>query len=208
VSSPNLDLFSRTSPALATPPGFEYGAGFIDAAEEQALITEIQALDLAPYEFRGVEARRRVIAFGYQHDYRTRRLQESAQIPPFLDRLRSKVAGFAGVPAENFEQVLVSEYTPGTPIGWHRDREHYDRVVGVSLLSDATLRFRREVEGQWVRQSQRLESRSVYQLTGPARHLWQHSIPPVAALRYSVTFRTMREALVVSRHVPPRPPGG
>jgi alkylated DNA repair dioxygenase AlkB len=192
VSSPNLDLFSRTSPTLATPPGFEYGADFIDPAEEQALIAEIQALDLAPYEFRGVEARRRVIAFGYRHDYRTRRLQESAQVPPFLDRLRSKAAGFAGVPAEDFKQVLVSEYTPGTPIGWHRDREHYDRIVGVSLLSDATLRFRREVEGQWVRQSQRLESRSVYQLSGPARHLWQHSIPPVAALRYSVTFRTMR----------------
>jgi alkylated DNA repair dioxygenase AlkB len=89
--------------------------------------------------------------------------------------------------------VLVSEYRPGTPIGWHKDREHYDRVVGLSLLSEATFRFRREVEGRWLRRSQLLEARSVYQLTGPARHLWQHSIPAVSALRYSVTFRTMRE---------------
>jgi alkylated DNA repair dioxygenase AlkB len=96
------------------------------------------------------------------------------------------------VAAEDFQQVLVSEYSPGTPIGWHKDREHYDRVVGVSLLSEATLRFRREVDGRWLRQSQHLEPRSVYQLTGAARNLWQHSIPPVPALRYSVTFRTMR----------------
>lgn len=178
------------------PPGFEYRADFINPAEELALIAEIQSLDLAPYEFRGVEARRRVIAFGFRHDYRTRRLQQSAQIPPFLERLRSKAAGFVGIPVEDFKQVLVSEYTPGTPIGWHRDREHYDRVIGVSLLADATLRFRRDVKGQWARRSQRLEPRSLYQLTGPSRHLWQHSIPPVAALRYSITFRTMLESPV------------
>jgi len=29
-------------------------------------------------------------------------------------------------------------------------------------------------------------------LTGAAREVWEHSIPPVEALRYSVTFRTLR----------------
>jgi alkylated DNA repair dioxygenase AlkB len=113
-------------------------------------------------------------------------------MPPFLKHLRSKAAAFAGLPVEDLKQVLVSEYTPGTPIGWHKDREHYDRVVGVSLLSAATFRFRRQIDERWMRQSQLLEPRSVYLLTGPARDLWQHSIPAAPALRYSVTFRTMR----------------
>ena len=192
MSTFNLDLFSETRPP-STPPGFQYRADVIDRAEELALVAEIESLELAPYEFRGVEARRRVISFGFRHDYRTRRLEQTAQMPPFLRQLRSKAAAFAGVPVEDFKQALVSEYTPGTPIGWHLDREHYDRVVGVSLLSDATLRFRREVDGRWQRLSQRLEPRSIYLLSGSARSEWQHSIPAVAALRYSVTFRTMRQ---------------
>lgn len=186
----NLDLFPDPL-RPSSPEGFQYHPDFIGADEELALVTEIESLDLAPYEFRGVEARRRVISFGYRNDYRTRRLEQTARIPPFLESLRAKAAAFAAIPPEEFQQVLVSEYTPGTPIGWHRDREHYDRIVGVSLLSAATLRFRREANGKWQRYSRPLAPRSVYQLTGPARHEWQHSIPPVPALRYSVTFRTM-----------------
>jgi hypothetical protein len=30
-------------------------------------------------------------------------------------------------------------------------------------------------------------------LSGESRESWQHSIPPVEAARYSVTFRTLRE---------------
>jgi len=192
VSGHNFDLFAETAP-VAAPPGFDYRPDFIDRDEELALVAEIEGLDLAPYEFRGVEARRRVISFGFRHDYRTRRLEQSVSLPPFLETLKSRVALLCGLPDEAFQQVLVSEYRPGTPIGWHKDREHYDRVVGLSLLSEATFRFRREVDGRWLRRSQLLEPRSVYQLTGAARHLWQHSIPPVPALRYSVTFRTMSE---------------
>ena len=36
------------------------------------------------------------------------------------------------------------------------------------------------------------EPRSAYVLTGEARQQWQHSIPPLRAPRYSVTFRTLR----------------
>jgi len=187
----NLNLFGE-SEASSTPPGFEYRSELIDPVAESALVAEIQSLELAPYEFRGVEARRRVISFGYRHDYKTRRLEEAAELPPFLRALRSKAAVFAVLPVEDFKQVLVSEYSPGTPIGWHKDREHYDRIVGVSLLSAAIFRFRREQGQQWMRLSRVLEPRSAYSLSGPARELWQHSSPAVPALRYSVTFRTMR----------------
>jgi alkylated DNA repair dioxygenase AlkB len=175
-------------------PGFEYQQDLIDRVEEAALVAQFASLDFAPYEFRGVQARRRVISYGYHNDYRTRRLERSPDVPPFLHSLRSKVAAFANRPAEDFQQVLVSEYTVGTPIGWHLDRAHYNTIVGVSLLSPATLRLRKLEGTRWLRASQILEPRSAYILSGSVRWDWQHSIPAVDALRYSVTFRTFEPA--------------
>src|SRR5918994_1406812 len=64
--------------------------------------------------------------------------------------------------------------------------------VGVSLGSACEMRFQHgQGEGRRVFQ-QRLDPRSAYVLSGPARNRWQHSIPQVAADRYSLTFRTLR----------------
>jgi alkylated DNA repair dioxygenase AlkB len=188
MSHATADLFS---PAQAEPAGFDYLPDIIDRAEEAELMAQIAPLEFAPYEFRGVSARRRVIAFGFHHDYQTRRLGEAPEIPGFLHGLRSKVAAFAKLQPADFVQTLVSEYTPGTPIGWHRDRDHYGTIAGVSLLSSATLRFRTRGSDRWLRAAQIVEPRSAYILSGAARASWQHSIPAVTALRYSITFRTM-----------------
>jgi alkylated DNA repair dioxygenase AlkB len=37
-----------------------------------------------------------------------------------------------------------------------------------------------------------LQPRSAYLITGEARSAFEHHVPPVAALRYSITFRTLR----------------
>jgi alkylated DNA repair dioxygenase AlkB len=37
-----------------------------------------------------------------------------------------------------------------------------------------------------------LDPRSAYVLSGAARYAWQHAIPPTKALRYSITFRTLK----------------
>jgi alkylated DNA repair dioxygenase AlkB len=186
------DLFPETR-IKSMPSGFDYRANFIGREEEAALVAEIESLPLAPYEFRGVMARRKVIAFGFQHDYQSRKLGQVAAFPSFLEDLRARVAYFAGLRPDEFEQVLVSEYMPGTPIGWHQDRAHYAKIVGVSLLSSANFRLRRRVGDNWQRASQIVEAQSAYLMEGEARSLWQHSIPAVIALRYSLTFRTMRE---------------
>src|ERR1700759_5230735 len=94
----------------AMPAGFRFDADFIGAAEEERIVRAVKTLDFAPYEHRGVSARRRVVAFGYQHDYQPRRLKTAEPFPAFLDELRSKAAVLAGVGAEDFEQALVSEY--------------------------------------------------------------------------------------------------
>ena len=54
------------------------------------------------------------------------------------------------------------------------------------------MRFQRRVRDQRRVYEAELAPRSAYLLAGRARSVWQHSIPPVPALRYSVTFRTLR----------------
>jgi alkylated DNA repair dioxygenase AlkB len=90
--------------------------------------------------------------------------------------------------------VLVTEYGPGAGIGWHRDKSVFGETVGVSLLSPCVLRLRRKVGmKKWQRANLTAEPRSAYLLIGLALSEWEHSILPVDALRYSVTFRNLRE---------------
>ncbi len=114
-------------------------------------------------------------------------------MPAFLEGLRERAAGFAGLAPDRLAHALVTEYRPGTAIGWHRDRPHYDDVIGVSLLSPCIFRMRRKRGSGWDRAAVRLAPRSVYLMRGPSREEWEHSIRAVASLRYSVTFRSLRE---------------
>jgi len=102
-------------------------------------------------------------------------------------------ADFAGMPASSLQHVLVTEYGAGAGIGWHRDKAVFDEVVGVSLLAPCDFRFRRRRGTKWDRATVVAEPRSAYLLSGPARTEWEHGIPPVDQLRYSVTFRNFRE---------------
>ena len=182
------DLF----PLFTAPEGFEYREETILPAEEQSLVSKIQKLELKPFDFYGYEAKRRVASFGWRYDYGDRSLKDSAPIPEFLMPFRERAAEFAGLTTDELVMALVSEYTPGTPIGWHRDRPVFGDVVGISLLSSCTFRFRRKIGTKWERHNLNVEPRSMYVLRGPARHDWEHSIPDVETLRYSITFRTLR----------------
>lgn len=179
-----------TPPQL--PDGFRHYAELITAEEEQALIGEFEALAFQAFEFQGFLARRQVVSFGLRYDFNGGGLGRTAPLPDFLRPLRERAAGFAEVEPESLEHVMVSQYPPGAGIGWHRDRPDFDKVVGVSLAAPGRLRLRRRREGGFDRAALTLEPRSVYLLDGPARREWEHSIPPVEALRYSVTFRTLR----------------
>ncbi|HEY1706817.1 MAG TPA: alpha-ketoglutarate-dependent dioxygenase AlkB [Rhizomicrobium sp.] len=83
----------------------------------------------------------------------------------------------------------MTEYAPGAGIGWHRDKPMFEDVVAISLLSPCTLRFRKRGGTGWQRASMAVQPRSAYLLRGAARREWEHSVPPVSTLRYSVTFR-------------------
>ena len=174
--------------------GFRYQPAFVETAVEDELVTRVRELPFQEFEFHGFKGRRRVVSFGWKYEFSGGgQLRKADEIPEFLLELRSRAASFARVEADAFQHVLVTEYGPGAGIGWHRDKGVFGQVVGVSLLASCVLRFRRKWNEQWDRVNVRAERRSVYHLTGPARSEWEHSILRVDELRYSITFRTMRD---------------
>lgn len=179
------------------PHGLLYCEEFITAADEAALLAEVGRLPFRRARFQQYTARRRVVRFGSEHVPNRIADEESdfprIDFPPFLCALRTRVAQWTGVPAERFEHGLVTEYAVGTPIGWHRDAPHHETVAGVSLASPCRMRFRPMGERD-ARHAigVELQPRSLYVMRDDIRWGWQHSIPAVKALRYSITLRTQR----------------
>jgi alkylated DNA repair dioxygenase AlkB len=184
-----LNFFDRAEAARFE--GFSYQPSLIDAKDEAVLVDRVRELPLREFEFHGYTGKRRVVSFGWRYEFSGERLQKADDIPEFLLPLRVGAAALAGIEAEAFEHVLVTEYAPGAGIGWHRDKAVFGEVVGVSLLAPCILRFRRKAGTKWERVNVLAEPRSGYHLTGAARSIWEHSILRVDALRYSVTFRTL-----------------
>jgi alkylated DNA repair dioxygenase AlkB len=190
---PSQLAFFATPPAL--PDGFRYSPDVVAPADEATLLGHIRELPFRDFEFHGYTGKRRVVSFGWHYDFNERVLREADDIPVFLLNLREIAARFAGMDATRLQHVLVTEYGAGAGIGWHRDKSVFGEVVGISLLTPCTFRLRRKLGDGWERRSVIAEPRSAYLLSGAARTEWEHSIPAVDALRYSVTYRNLREDL-------------
>lgn len=175
------------------PEGFGYQSALIGPGEEDVLVARVRELPFREFEFHGYLGKRRVVSFGWHYDFSGQRLRKADDIPEFLLALRERAAPLANLEPSAFQHVLVTEYSPGVGIGWHRDKAVFGQVVGISLLAPCILRFRRKVGEKWERSNIAIEPRSAYVLTGPARLVWQHSISRVDDLRYSITFRNLLE---------------
>ncbi|HEX7045249.1 MAG TPA: alpha-ketoglutarate-dependent dioxygenase AlkB [Burkholderiales bacterium] len=187
------DLFDATPPL---PEGLIYWPDFITAAEEAELLAEIERLPLREAQYKSFTAKRRIQSFGVAYDFRTNALLPGPPLPSFLMTLREKAAQWVDLPAQSFAHGLVTEYRPGTQLGWHRDAPEFAVIVGISLLGSCRMRFRPYPPRRNRREETfalTLEPRSAYVMRGPARWGWQHSIPPTKTLRYSITFRTRRK---------------
>jgi alkylated DNA repair dioxygenase AlkB len=187
------DLFA----AKTLPEGFTYRPDAVPAVLEKTLLPIFATLPFQPFDFHGFLGNRRVVSYGWRYDYGNQALRESDPMPDFLLPLREIAGAFAGLPPERFEQSMVIEYAPGAGIGWHRDKPMFEDVVAFSFLAPCRLRFRRKAGGEgprktWARADQELAPGSVYLLRGPAREIWEHSIPALTELRYSVTFRNFK----------------
>lgn len=193
------------------PEGFLYRDGFLTEAEESELLAIFRGLGFVAYDYHGYQAKRRIVRYGVNYDINTREEGEGVlPIPEFLIGIRSRAASFAGIAADELVQAMVSEYSVGTPIGWHRDAPQFGIIIGISLGSACRMRLKayaghvshasRQDAREVARATQssvlslRLEPRSIYVMRGPARSEWQHSIPAVERLRYLITFRSLRSS--------------
>jgi alkylated DNA repair dioxygenase AlkB len=176
------------------PAGFRYQSDLITPDDEAEILRNLKELPFRNFEFHGYVGKRRVVSFGWRYDFNDRELRRAAEIPGFLMPLRGRAAAFAGLDPAELQHALVTEYEPGAAIGWHRDKDVFGDVIGVSLLSTCTFRLRRKVGTKWERASVTAEPRSVYLLRGVTRTAWEHSIPAVDERRYSITFRSMRRS--------------
>jgi len=188
VPPAEADLFGRVR---AWPQGLRYEPGFLSEEEERLLIDAFSSLRLAPFQFGAFEGKRRVASFGFRYDFLDHRLHSAQPPPEFIQPFKARAEAFAGLAPDAVQHILFTKYETGAGIGWHRDKAAFDVVVGISLGSACAFRFRRKETSGWERFTLDAAPRSVYLIGGEARSLWEHSIPPVEAPRWSITLRTM-----------------
>jgi alkylated DNA repair protein (DNA oxidative demethylase) len=173
--------------------GLDYREEVISEADERELIERLSALDLSPFRFQGWVGNRKTMSFGWRYDFDDASFTRTEPIPDWLNSVREKAAAFEGLRPDDFAHVLLARYDPGAGIGWHRDRDVFEKVVGISLATPATLRFRQRTSTGFRRASIEVQPRSAYLLSGESRWDWEHRITPGDQLRFSITFRTMSE---------------
>jgi alkylated DNA repair dioxygenase AlkB len=181
---------------LNLPEGFFYYPDFLSEDEEKLAMSEISKLELHHLDYHGYKANRRIRSFGYDYNFENNKLTKGSEIPATFNFLLEKVAKHLSIASSEFAELLVTEYSPGTVINWHRDVPQFDRIAGISLLSDCTFRLRPYEKEKQTRSSIisfPVQRRSLYVMQRAARWDWQHSIAPVNKLRYSITLRTLRK---------------
>jgi alkylated DNA repair dioxygenase AlkB len=187
-----IDLFGAV-PSADLPPGLSHADDFVTREEERALIAALGAIAVTPFRFQGWLGKRLTASFGWRYDFDDASFGPTGPIPDFLLPLRDRAAGFAGLAGTDLVQAMVVRYDPGAGIGWHRDRPVFEHVVGISLEAPAILRLRRRREKGFDRAALPIAPRSVYHLSGEARHGWEHGIAAMDMRRWSVTFRSLSE---------------
>jgi alkylated DNA repair dioxygenase AlkB len=180
------------------PNGLVYRPEFITKDEEFELLAIIGTLPLEHPITDIYVARRRIIHFGWGFDFDANKIVRGPPLPSFLAPIARRIEKWMGFPRGSVVEALINEYPPGYGLGWHRDNEGFEHIVGVSLGSWCRMRFR-PIASKRDRQQKRsakeivqlqLEPRSVYVMQRGIRWDYQHSVAPVPELRYSITFRT------------------
>jgi alkylated DNA repair dioxygenase AlkB len=190
-----LSLFEVSA---KVPDGFIYQRNFISETEEHELIREIQKLNLTPFKYYQFTGKRRTASFGWQYEFGKSEITTAPDMPAFLLPVRTRAGTFFNIDPSSLIQTSIIEYSTGSPIGWHRDISQFGVVVGISLGAACRMRFRKysRVRSKKVNREEilsiELQPRSIYLMSGASREIWQHSIPPVKELRYSIMMRTLR----------------
>jgi alkylated DNA repair dioxygenase AlkB len=178
------------------PEGFVYFPDFLSMNEEKELLRSISGFELRNMIFQGYEAKRKTANFGLDWSFDHRKLSKGKDIPADFNFIIEKVAKQLSLKAEDFAELLLTEYPPGSVINWHRDAPPFGLIAGISLVSDCIFRLRpydKSKQGRRSIISFPVKRRSLYVMQGPARSEWEHSISPMKGGRYSITLRTLKD---------------
>ncbi|MCX6048426.1 MAG: alpha-ketoglutarate-dependent dioxygenase AlkB [Chloroflexi bacterium] len=177
-----LDLFGQSSAVTETSksnlinliPGLRYVEHYIGVAEHDALLRCIDAQSWI------TDLKRRVQHYGYQYDYKARKIAKDMQLgnlPTWLQTVACRLhqdGYISTVP----DQVIVNEYEPGQGIASHIDCEPcFDNIIiSLSLGSGCIMNLTHKIEKTkvpiW------LAPGSIVVLQGEARYEWLHGISP------------------------------
>jgi alkylated DNA repair dioxygenase AlkB len=173
------------------PNGFLYFEAAISEKDESEVLKFVQGLHFLPYVMRGQASRRGIVRFGHDYGPVGGNHHSVQPLPPELIRLRERAQNLAGISAKDFVASVVTQYPVGATIGWHSDMTMFGPVVfGFSIGTSCVMKLRSKADRRRVFQMQ-IEPRSLYVMKDEVRSEWEHSIPPVKSLRYSITFRTV-----------------
>jgi hypothetical protein len=177
------------------PSGFQYDENFVTDTEEAALLDAIANITFSAFEMRGVIARRRVAFFGESYDR-----AEVEPVPDFLLPLRARIAMWRAsnrtlsrwLSSMNTRPARRSVGTvmPRRTTSFRASRCFLNAACGSAHIAAPPRPAGRRAASHEIK----LDRRSAYLMTGESRNSYEHSIPPVRALRYSVTFRTLRSS--------------
>jgi alkylated DNA repair dioxygenase AlkB len=173
--------------------GLDYVPDYLDAAQHDALLSTVSALD-----WRDAGGRR-IQFYGHWYEHSRGGVYRVGDLPPWADALAARLRDDGLMPYVA-DQLIVTEYQPGDGIRPHIDAPIFaDVIVGVALGSTCVMEFLRQGHAT---QFVLVEPRSALVLSGDARFEWQHGIAARMAddwqgqrlrrsRRVSLTFRKM-----------------
>ena len=163
--------------------GLKIIENFITDDEEKELIQSIEAIEQISYR----SGRSKVMRFGSSKCYDNYMKQDT--LPDFILKVAQKIVD-AKLLDEIPDHASINEYKKNGFIPKHIDsNESGDKITIVSLLSDADMFFEKGDEKILVP----LPRKSLIQMKNEIRWLWEHSIPYVENLRYSIVFRNSKQ---------------
>ena len=176
------------------PTGFWYVPDFLALDEEREIIRQLETFAYQHPVLRGQQLKRGLVQFGQSYEAARRRCVPAPPFPDDIAALIEKLVLYCS-PRRALTQCIVTKYPPGAGIGWHSDAPCLgESIVAVSLGAAATVLFRR-CGAEEVSHAVVVAPRSLYLMRGASWWEYQHRILPVKALRFSLTFRSVRDQM-------------
>ena len=175
-------------------PGLFYIKNYLTEAETELIMHKINSeINFEPIT---ASANSRTVAhFGYYYAYDRSGLKPADPIPDYLRKLTdlNRINNLCGHIIDNpFDQLIINEYKPNQQISPHTDHiKQFGPIIAcITVGKSVPIEF----ELGTIKKTIRVESRSMYIMTGPSRYQWRHSLKNKGpGIRYSLTYRTVNK---------------